>query len=409
MAKDMNQTPGFHTRREILQQGEMWLQTWKSVAAEAGAFRKFLSDRGLDKNSDILFCGAGSSEFAAQTVADIFCAAGYTRVRSVPTTDIVTDPSYYVHPEDTVLAFTFARSGNSPESAGAYEMLNRYCRKVYHVIVTCNKNGDMLRDASPERDFKCILPDPTNDVSLVMTSSFSSMCMAAVLLSEPEAVDGKRALVEEAGRYAAAILDPAVQEKMKEIASRKISRVVVLGGGPLKGIARECHLKMQEMTNGEIIAKYDTFLGLRHGPKAVIDEGTMVVYLLSDEAFSRRYELDLMRQVALEHNPVAQIALSKAPIDEEGLKLDLQINAPEISSFAENPLTFIVPVLIGQTMGYHLSVARGYNPDSPSRNGVISRVVKGVRIYEPEIAHAGGRAYVRPAGGVFPEDPVRQD
>lgn len=401
MTDTSNPTPGLHTRREILQQGTMWLETWKSLAAQAGEFRKFLSDRGIDKNSDIIFCGAGSSEFAAQTVADVFCAAGYTHVRSIPTTDIVTDPAFYVHPEDTILAFTFARSGNSPESAGAYEMLNRFCHKVYHVIITCNKNGDMLRDADPERDFKCILPDPTNDVSLVMTSSFSSMCMAALLLAEPERIADERPLIEEAGRYAEALLDPKVQEKMKEIASRNISRVVVLGGGPLKGIARECHLKMQEMTNGEIIAKFDTFLGLRHGPKAVIDDSTMVVYLLSDDAFSRRYELDLMSQVSLEHNPIAQIAVSKAPIEEEGIKLDLQINAPEISSFKQNPFTFIVPVIFGQTMGYHLSMARGFNPDSPSRNGVISRVVKGVKIYEPEIAHTGGHSIVRPAGGVL--------
>lgn len=383
MTSNPNQNPGLHTRREILQQGQMWLGTWERVAAQAGAFRKFLSDRGLDKNSDILFCGAGSSEFAAQTVADIFCAAGYKHVRSIPTTDIVTDPSFYVHPDDTILAFTFARSGNSPESAGAYKMLGRYCRKVYHVIVTCNKNGEMLRDADPARDFKCILPDPTNDVSLVMTSSFSSMCMAAVLLAEPERIAEKKPLIEEAGRFAEALLAPAVQEKMKEIASRKISRVVVLGSGPLKGIARECHLKMQEMTNGEIIAKFDTFLGLRHGPKAIIDEGTMVVYLLADDAFTRRYELDLMQQVALEHKPVAQIAVSKAPITQKGLSLDLQINAPGISPFKENPFTYIVPVIFGQTMGYHLATARGYDPDSPSRNGVISRVVKGVKIYEP--------------------------
>ena len=383
MTNKPNQNPGLHTRREILQQGSMWLATWERLAAGAGAFQKFLSDRGLGKDSDILFCGAGSSEFAAQTVADIFCAAGYRHVRSVPTTDIVTDPSFYVHPDDTILAFTFARSGNSPESAGAYRMLGRCCRKVYHVIITCNKDGDMLRDADPERDFKCILPDPTNDVSLVMTSSFSSMCMAALLLSDPSGIAAKKPLIEEAGRFADALLAPDVQDRMKEIASRRISRVVVLGSGPLKGIARECHLKMQEMTNGEIIAKYDTFLGLRHGPKAIIDEETMVVYLLSDDAFTRRYEIDLMRQVALEHKPVARIAVSKEPLQADDLAPDLQINAPGISSFKENPFTYIVPVIFGQTMGYHLACERGYDPDSPSRNGVISRVVKGVTIYEP--------------------------
>lgn len=372
---------GHNTIREIFQQPAMWMESYRLILKEAVAFQKFLSDRGLGKESEILLCGAGSSEFAAQTVADIFCAQGYKNVRSVPTTDLVTNPQYYVHEDDTVLAFTFARSGNSPESAGAYEVLNEYCKKVYHVIITCNKNGDMLRDANPERDFVCTLPDATNDVSLVMTSSFSSMCIAALLLAEPAKIAEAEALVQEAGNFAECFLAEPVLAEIQKIAIKNISRIMVLGSGPLKGIARECHLKMQEMTNGEIVSKFDTFLGLRHGPKAIIDDNTLVLYLMSDDPDVRRYELDLMRQVNAEHKPLAQIAVSKQRVDDPEIRLDFQINAPEIGSYHNNPFTYIANVIIGQIMGYYLSLERGYNPDSPSKNGVISRVVKGVKIY----------------------------
>src|SRR3546814_9422282 len=54
---------------------------------------------------------------------------------------------------------------------------------------------------------------------------------------------------------------------LEQVASKSFDRVVFLGSGPMLGIARECHLKLQELTDGQIICKHDSFLGFRHGPK----------------------------------------------------------------------------------------------------------------------------------------------
>lgn len=373
---------GYHTRREILQQPDIWLETYERVAALAPAFREFLDRNHLTKESKIIFCGAGSSEFAAQAVADLYRRDGFSQARSVPTTDIVTDPSYYVGKDDTILAFSFARSGNSPESVGAYEMLNHYCRKVHHVLITCNKDGALAKGAHPEKDFSVVLPDATNDVSLVMTSSFSSMCIAALLLRNPDDMASQKPLVEKAADAARRYLAPEIGEKMKGIAERPVQRVVALGSGPLKGIAREAHLKMQEMTNGKIVSTYDSFLGFRHGPKAVVNESSLIFYFLASKDYVRRYEMDLIRQINAEHNPIAQIVVADVPVDDPEVKLDLQIVGGHCIDC--NPYAAIATIVAAQRMGFHLSVANGYNPDSPSSNGVISRVVKGVKIYKPE-------------------------
>jgi tagatose-6-phosphate ketose/aldose isomerase len=361
----------------------MWNETYEIVASKMADFKSFLKEHGLGKSSEILFCGAGSSEFVADTVACLFVADGYCNARSVATTDIVTDPGFYVHRDDTVVAFSFARSGDSPESAGAYEMLNHYCKKAFHIIITCNGKGSMLRDDDPKNDFCLVLPEPTNDVSLVMTSSFTSMGVAAILLRDPVTLADQKAKVAEAAEFAKCFFAESVLAAVENIAKRDMGRAVVLGGGPLKGIARECHLKMQEMTNGAIMSSYDSFMGLRHGPKSVIKKDTVVIYLLSDDEYSRKYEYDLMRQVNAEHSPAAQIAVSKKPVVDSGIRLDLQVNSPECSPFSENPFTYIADVLIGQIVGYCLSMERGFNPDSPSADGVISRVVSGVKIYKP--------------------------
>ena len=40
-------------------------------------------------------------------------------------------------------------------------------------------------------------------------------------------------------------------------------------------------------------------------------------------------------------------------------------------------------ITLPQLLGYHLSLARGLDPDNPSPGGVINRVVQGVVIHSP--------------------------
>jgi tagatose-6-phosphate ketose/aldose isomerase len=51
--------------------------------------------------------------------------------------------------------------------------------------------------------------------------------------------------------------------------------------------------------------------------------------------------------------------------------------APETDDALRTPFEILGP----QLLGYHLSLRIGLNPDNPSPDGVINRVVSGVRIY----------------------------
>ncbi len=86
-------------------------------------------------------------------------------------------------------------------------------------------------------------------------------------------------------------------EEIKKIAKLDFNRAVFLGSGLFNGIAHESHLKLQELTDGKIICKHDSFLGFRHGPKAVIDNKTLIVYLFSNNRYSQQYEIDLVNSV----------------------------------------------------------------------------------------------------------------
>lgn len=368
-----------HTIREIEHQPKMWMETFGIVAAMKAEVERFVAGNQINRETRIVLTGAGTSAFIADTAACLFIRDGYDRARSVATTDIVSAPESFLSPDDKLFV-SFARSGNSPESVAAYSIARKYCHDARHLIITCNPDGCLARQADPEKDCVVVLPDGTNDRSLAMTSSFSSMLVASLLCKNIATLDAERAKLEAAAAFAARILENDVQEALAGMTAKTVRRAVFLGSGALKGIACECHLKLQELTDGQIMCSFDSFLGLRHGPKAVINEETLVVYLLSDDPYTRQYEFDLIDQVDKENRPAGQIVVSLVPSGiTEGI--DYEIDAPASEALMAGEYKYVPYVLAGQLLGYYFSLSKGLNPDAPSVRGTISRVVNGVTIY----------------------------
>ncbi len=368
-----------HTIREIEHQPKMWMETFGIVAAMKAEVERFVAGNQINRETRIVLTGAGTSAFIADTAACLFIRDGYDRARSVATTDIVSAPESFLSPDDKLFV-SFARSGNSPESVAAYSIARKYCHDARHLIITCNPDGCLARQADPEKDCVVVLPDGTNDRSLAMTSSFSSMLVASLLCKNIATLDAERAKLEAAAAFAAHILENDVQEALAGMTAKTVRRAVFLGSGALKGIACECHLKLQELTDGQIMCSFDSFLGLRHGPKAVINEETLVVYLLSDDPYTRQYEFDLIDQVDKENRPAGQIVVSLVPSGiTEGI--DYEIDAPASEALMAGEYKYVPYVLAGQLLGYYFSLSKGLNPDAPSVRGTISRVVNGVTIY----------------------------
>lgn len=368
-----------HTIREIEHQPKMWMETFGVIEAMKADIVRFMADNHINKDTRIVLTGAGTSAFVADTAACIFMKDGYGKTHSVSTTDIVSAPDSFLSPDDKLFV-SFARSGNSPESVAAYSIARKYCHDARHLIITCNPDGCLARQADPAKDCVVVLPDGTNDRSLAMTSSFSSMLVASLLCKNIAQLEAERTKLEAAAAFAASILTDNVQEALAGMTAKTVRRAVFLGSGALKGIACECHLKLQELTDGQIMCSFDSFLGLRHGPKAVINEETLVVYLLSDDPYTRRYEYDLIDQVGKENRPAAQVVVSLVPSGiTEGI--DLEIDAPASKELMAGEYKYVPYVLAGQLLGYFFSLSKGLDPDKPSVRGTISRVVNGVTIY----------------------------
>ncbi|MDD4033451.1 MAG: SIS domain-containing protein [Bacteroidales bacterium] len=368
-----------HTIREILQQPDVWMKTFDTVWDKQNEIMEFMTSNGVSKQLDIFLSGAGSSAYIADTAACLYYRDGYVHAKSVPTTDMVSCPEYFLDGTKK-LVVSFGRSGDSPESVASYNIVRKCVKDAAHLIITCNADGYLALTAERGRDYVLVLPKETNDVSLAMTSSFTSMLAASILCKNADRLGTEKEKLAGAAAFAKRFFSEEVLAQIKKIVNKDVRRAVFLGSGPLTGIAREAHLKLQELTDGKIMCAYDSFLGLRHGPKAVIDDRTLVVYLLSDDEYTRKYEYDLIRQVNAEHNPASRILVSANP-DGCDCPVDLRINGEGLALGEDNEYKFIPYVIIGQLLGYHFSLKNGLNPDFPSVSGAISRVVNGVKIY----------------------------
>jgi len=368
---------GFYTAGEIWGQPGLWVKIYDQVREKKKQLSSFMDVALSDPKLKIVLTGAGTSAFIGLSLTGTLSRNLKKTILAIPTTDLVTHPADFFEPDQPVLLISFARSGNSPESVAAVHLADQICRNVYHLIITCDGKGELANYETSSLKYVFVLPDEANDKSLAMTGSYSGMLLTGLLLSRINEIEMLGPQVRLLSKYANKILDQA--EAFRELASLDFERVVFLGSGPLFGTATESHLKVQELTDGRIICKKDTFLGFRHGPKAVINQKTLVMLLFSNQSYVRKYETDLLESLSTGQKPllIAGIIESGSP----NLKIDkLFVLSEEGSNLDEEflPVCFVIP---GQLIGFYKSLQLGMNPDSPSSSGAISRVVTGVMIY----------------------------
>ncbi len=347
-----------HTLQEILQQPLLWPTTVSRVrsASEQMNLASRLS------GAQVLLTGAGSSAYAAAAAA-----SAWPRAIAVPTTDLLIDAERYLL--DVGAVISLARSGESPESAAVAERVRVLCPEILQLAVTCN---DKSRLGQSGLDGLIALDPRTNDRSLVMTGSFSNLVLAGLCLAQPRAAAQNS---DRASERAQTLL-PVIDKECRRIAAGVRDRIVVLSSSPLLGWGREAGLKILEMTAGRFPVVIETYLGLRHGPMSFLRKDTLVLCLLSNDPTRRLYELDLIRELRSKRLGYSVVI---AGANEDGSGFDDVI--PAVLPDAPDDLRTPFEILIPQLLGYHLSLRIGLNPDNPSPEGVINRVVQGVKIH----------------------------
>jgi tagatose-6-phosphate ketose/aldose isomerase len=342
----------YHTLREILQQPATWLETAALVS------RSGVSLAG--GAGPILLTGSGSSHYIGESLEPLLAKSLARPVRAVPAGALLTHGGSYLFDGRPGTLVSFGRSGVCPECCGVVDWFLERAPDWRQVLVTCNREGALATRYPDRKNLSLVLlPDRTNDRSLVMTSSFTNLWLAGRILG------GTVPDVDSLARRAESIFETDIPS-IAEAGAMAFENAVYLGSGARAGAAREAALKMLEMTDGRVPTFAESFLGLRHGPMCALRETSLLVGFLSAEEPHRSYERDLLQELADKDVRPRMLLVGR------GGDVDFDLRDDDAA---------LLGVVVGQLLAIFRSLSLGLRPDAPSASGVISRVVRPFEIH----------------------------
>ncbi len=364
------------TAREIAQQPGSWLRTQDLLCQHAAATAAFLAPLLARRDLRIILTGAGSSAFIGECLAPELLLRLGRRVEAIATTDLLSGPRWYLQRDVPTLLVSFGRSGSSPESVAVVEVAEQLLDECHQLVFTCNEQGTLYQRCRERRNSLAILmPPETHDQSFAMTSSFTAMMLAASLVFRGAAAGGQR--VADIAQATQNVLEEH-NSTLRTLAAERFSRVVYLGSNGFKALAREAALKLLELTDGKVIAAFDSPLGFRHGPKTIVTGDTLLFVFISNDPYTRRYDLDLLRELRSDGLAGRVIAITAQAEDE--VTQGEYLHVPRLKSVGDDDLHYPY-IVCGQLYAFHRAQSLSNKPDQPSNSGTVNRVVRGVTVH----------------------------
>ncbi|HEY9342626.1 MAG TPA: SIS domain-containing protein, partial [Hanamia sp.] len=219
------------TAQEIVQQPRIWNDIYNLILNNKDKLQLFLEEA-YDEVDSIILTGAGSSSFIGTSLSGTFFKNCGLNTKAVATTDLVTHPDNYFNKRKSILIISFARSGNSPESYAALELADEMSAKCFHLIITCNSQGNITLFKTDNPKFLLLLPPESNDQGLAMTSSYTGMLLAGTLVARINDFQSVYSQVNLLYKYGERIFQ-AYLPLIKSVAKKDFKRVIFLGSGAL--------------------------------------------------------------------------------------------------------------------------------------------------------------------------------
>lgn len=343
------------TWQETMAQPDIWSDWAAPLADKASEIRAWIKARDIDT---VWLSGAGTSEFVGGVIS---AAPSALRLESRASTDIVACPQDVLNAKGRILSLQFGRSGDSSESVGVMDLLDAHRPDIDRLHITCNAQGALATHPAPgPGECKVLnLPAATHDRGFAMTSSFTTMLISALACLDAITEDQIKTLAAEARKI------------LTELAATPVprpDRVVFLGSGALKSIARESALKVLELTSGRTVSQWDSTLGYRHGPKAAVNDNTHVFVMLHPDPQTARYDADIASEIRTQYPNVAVTTM--------GPNGDVSWD-----STGDTMVDAVLYILLAQVRASQWSEDLGLNVDDPFHGQNLTRVVSGVTVY----------------------------
>jgi glutamine---fructose-6-phosphate transaminase (isomerizing) len=259
---------------------------------------------------------------------------------------------------DKSLVVAVSQSGETADTLDAIEVAKKKGAKILSIINVEGSSMDRISDytiyikAGPE---KAVASTKATTAQMAILTLLAYAC--AGKLNE-----GKRLLVETASKIND-MLNPRYEEHIKKLAEhiKDWESMYVIGKGQNYPMALEAAIKLQEVS----YIHAEGFAGgeLKHGPIALISEGTPCIVLVANDETKKE-----ILSNAIEIKSRGGYIIGIAP--ENNDIFDFWIKVPESGN--ASPIVNIIPV---QILAYQLALLRENNPDMP-RNLAKSVTVK---------------------------------
>ena len=349
---------GTHTYREIGLQAKAIEAAWKQVQVQQDWIQRFLG--GSASYEEVVFIGSGSSYYQAQVMAATYRRWTGRSASALPSSELFLFRDSHVPASvKQVLAVGVSRSGESTEVLLALESVSRL--EGWDVCgITCYEESSMAKLAP------CLVSPLGKEESTVMTQSFSSMTflMQAAIAS---AAGHSAALgeLEQVVRASAGVVARAEEVVRDWLPKQALNKTIYLGMGAYIGLAHEACLKLKEMSC--VWTESFGTLEFRHGPKSVVEPGTLVVLLLSEGA--RDYELKVAQEMKA-YGATVLVLTAERRADADFADEVFEVGGAELSDEARSVL--YMPLL--QYLGYYTAVGKGLDPDHPRNLTQVVRI-----------------------------------
>ena len=370
------------TASEIENQPKVWRKLADGLTARLDEMMAFMGRMRAIPGLRIVFTGAGSSAFIGESMSMLLMGESGIRSEVVHSTEAVATPEACFFDTPTLL-ISYSRSGSSPESCAAIHAAARKTRELHNLVLVCNADSELARLPMDSEENKVFhIPQEACDQGFAMTCSVSCMALATWVLFAGDLAEARkriafiRTLADSAEKQL-----PALQAQAEQIAAFGYERIVYLGFGALRGLAREGAIKSQELTNGIVCASYDTPTGFRHGPKTMLNDQTLTVMMASPLELAGLYDKDMIAELsARKPNHVVVVARDDLPY--ETGKADYTVSYAAPAEYHLSEMTaYIFSLLFMQVLSFEKSWALHMTTDNPCPNGEVNRVVQGVSIH----------------------------
>jgi len=327
---------------ELQSQPRVWEQTIARVTELfAGA------PGSLPTAAEIVLFGCGSAYNCALAVAPVFRAVARMCVRAEQAADVLLYPDAHLWRPQESLVVALSRSGATEETAAALGMAQELGATTF--AITCRADSPIPTEADG-----ALVLEFADEASTITTRSTSAMMLGCQMLaglaaSNDEYLAGLKrlpglgdGLLRQVGELHNLATDPAIR------------RFAVLGASHLYGAARECALKLTEMTL--LPADAQPALDYSHG--AIVTAGADLLAIVLGTEAGRTQEAELVATL----NSRGAKTLVVGPHRVPQATVSLKVEAGGGDSVAA-PLMLLMP----QVLAFQKARSLGLNPDAPAR------------------------------------------